>query len=76
MELKYKDKTAIISDNSEVALKIKQGYDFEITDKGEIKIKKQGNKIKTKWQFAKRIEKIKDIADVKKVLKELAEIIN
>ena len=76
MKLKYKDKTAIIADNSENAQKIKEGYDFEITDNGEIKVKKQTGKIKTKWQLSKKIEKIKDIADIKKVLKELSEIIN
>lgn len=76
MEIKYKNKIAIISDTSEIATKIKNGYDFEITDDGNIIIKKQGIEVKTKWQLAKRIEKIKDIEDIKKVLKEFAEIIN
>ena len=76
MQLKYQNKTIIIADDSENAQKIKDGYDFEITDKGILKIKKGGSKIKTKWQLKKGVDKIKTIEDVKKVLKEIAEIIN
>jgi len=76
MQIKYKDNTMIIADDSENAIKIKDGYDFEITDDGEIKIKKQGNTIKTKWQLKKSVEKIKTIEDIKKVLTELLEIID
>ena len=76
MEIKYKDKIMIIADDSENTTKIKDGYDFEITDKGILKVKKGGSKIKTKWQLKKGVDKIKTIEDVKKVLKELSEIIN
>jgi len=76
MQIKYKDNTMIIADDSENAQKIKDGYDFEVTDKGILKIKKGGSKIKTKWQLKKGVDKIKTIEDVKKVLKELTEIIN
>ena len=76
MQIKYKDNTMIIADDSENAKKIKDGYDFEITDKGILKIKKGGSKITNKWQLKKGVDKIKTIEDVKKVLKEIAEIIN
>jgi len=76
MQIKYKDNTMIIADDSENAIKIKDGYDFEITDKGILKIKKVGTTIKTKWQLKKGVDKIKTIEDIKKVLKELAEIID
>ena len=76
MEIKYKDKIMIIADDSENATKIKEGYSFEITKKEKLKIKKGGSKITNKWQLKKGVDKIKTIEDVKKVLKELVEIIN
>ena len=76
MKLKNNNQIMIIADDSENAIKIKDGYDFEITDKSELKLKKQTDKVKTSWQLKKNVKKIKDIEDIKKVLIDLLEIID
>jgi len=68
MKLKGNNISVTIDDNSEIAKKIKQGYNFTIDKNGKINIEKISNKIKNKYQAIIGLKKAKTVDELKNVL--------
>lgn len=62
-----------ISNDSEIASKIKEGYDYTVDDHGSIILKEIGNGINTKWQIIEIIKKVKNIEELKVILIKMLE---
>ena len=75
MEIRYKENIIFIADDSDIALKIIEVYDFSLDEKNRIIIGSMGVGLNNKYQMKKAIEKAKIIDDLKEILTAIMELI-
>lgn len=76
MKIIYKDITMFIADDSEKALKIKEGYNFHIDENGILIIDGMGTGGKNRYQIQKKINKATTIDDLKKILTQIVDLMD
>jgi len=74
MKLKLQDKTVFIADDSVSAQKIREGYDYTVTDKDGLVIGKMGTKITNLHQARLAVGKATGIPDLKVILLKLLDV--
>lgn len=63
-----------IADDSPTALKIKQGFDYNVVN-GVIKVGKIYKEAKNKWQIIKEVEKANDVPGLKVLFIKMLDLI-
>ena len=68
MKLIFPNCHITIDDNSPEAQKIKEGHNYSLNEKGELRIDEVGKNIKTKWQAINATKKATTLEELKKIL--------
>ena len=76
MKLKLENKTIFLDDNSQIAKKIAQGFDFSVDDDNKITVQATSVGMGNKYQLASAIQKANSVPELKVILLKLVQLLD